>query len=600
MYSETRRDLPTRQVTAVKTPLPSDKLADSGVTTYEIESITEERKRRFRWINWELAIILLILVIAGVLHGYNMFHYPYIEDDEGIYSSEAWSVMMHGQLSPYTYWYDHAPAGWIFMALWMLVTGGTAIFGQVIISARIFMLVLQLASVLMVYRITRNLTGSIFAAVIGSLLFAVSPFGIYYHRRILLDNIATFWMLVSITILVGTRSLTLRRVWLSAIACGLAVLSKENAVFIIPALPLLVLIRSHKLHRGLAFFGWTVVSVSVVSLYFLFAILKSELFAPGTLPWDTSSHVSLLGTLQFQASRGKDGGLLDLNSAFWKSVNFWVRGDRFDNLPDPLLTVGGTACAIISLLFFRTNQIISIIGLGTILMWVFLARGGIVGNFYLLPILPLLAICIAMVIGVIYNRIGIFFAKRNVSPSVRGVLAGSVCLILLAGMVVGTYSLTPDHGTLLPQRYVRLLTSPQADAQYEALNWAFAHIPPGSVIVTDTYAYMDLITANRGYKVYWYNKPDLDPQIKAEIGNWNHIDYLIVTDQVLFDMQTAHLTMLADAYTHSKQDARFLTDGWQVTIRQVVHTTAATGSAVAAPPNEAGLVALRQPIWRKV
>ena len=57
-------------------------------------------------------VLLWAAVISGALtHGWHLFMYPLAITDEGIYMEQAWSVLREGRLSPYTYFYDHAPAG---------------------------------------------------------------------------------------------------------------------------------------------------------------------------------------------------------------------------------------------------------------------------------------------------------------------------------------------------------------------------------------------------------------------------------------------------------------------------------------------------------
>ena len=92
----------------------------------------------------ELAIIAVLLLISGISHGYNMFHFPYYENDEGVYMSQAWSLLTQGRLSPYTYWYDHAPFGCMLIALWTKLTGGFFTFGLSVNSGRVLMLVFHL------------------------------------------------------------------------------------------------------------------------------------------------------------------------------------------------------------------------------------------------------------------------------------------------------------------------------------------------------------------------------------------------------------------------------------------------------------------------
>ena len=157
-----------------------------------------KRKRVLSFLlRWETLLVVAILCIAGVAHGINMFHFPYFEDDEGTYLSQAWAVVYQGHLPYYTYWYDHAPVGWLQIALWMVLTGGFQTFGSPIYSGRVLMLIMQVVSTFLLYRIAKNTSRSWLVAAVVALLFALSPYGIHYHRRVLLDNITTLSMLLT-------------------------------------------------------------------------------------------------------------------------------------------------------------------------------------------------------------------------------------------------------------------------------------------------------------------------------------------------------------------------------------------------------------------
>ena len=68
--------------------------------------------------------LLPVLVVGAVVHAWGMDNFPRWVDDPGTYLSQAWSVQYEHNLSPYSYFYDHAPAGWIQIALWSMLTGG--------------------------------------------------------------------------------------------------------------------------------------------------------------------------------------------------------------------------------------------------------------------------------------------------------------------------------------------------------------------------------------------------------------------------------------------------------------------------------------------
>src|ERR1700728_4006684 len=101
---------------------------------------------------------LLFAIVSGLITlGYHLFTYPLYDTDEGIYMERAWSVITDGTLNPYTYIYDHAPAGWLL------------------------------------------------APTIATFFFNFSPLAIYYERMALLDNIMVFWVLLSIYLLLRRR-----------------------------------------------------------------------------------------------------------------------------------------------------------------------------------------------------------------------------------------------------------------------------------------------------------------------------------------------------------------------------------------------------------
>ena len=508
--------------------------------------------------------IVGILVVAALAHGINMLHFPYYETDEGTYMAQAWAIIHEGQLAPYTYWYDHAPLGWIQIAIWSVVTGGFYTFGTPVDSGRVLMLLMQLASTLMVYRIGRKVSGSVLAASIAALSFALSAYGIYYHRRVLLDNICAFWMLLSILVVAEER-VSLKRVWLSGVALGFSMLSKELTAFLVPVLAYLVYDRANRSQRGFATLGWLAIAGSIVSAYFLMAILRGELFPTGTLLGGTSPHVSLLGSLQTQAARGKDGGLFDLHSGFWSATRQWAHAEPF------LVVVGGIS-AILSCFAFRRDRLMALLGLATLSLVAFLARGGIVIGFYLVPLLPLLALNAGLVINAVVRRAiaplkswgQIGFALGRASQ----ILVGACCLaLLLPGYDNPQLGFQSDHFVLW--------NNSQADAQQQSVQWVLQHVPANSPIIIDDYMWIDLHDPANGAKGFpyaeWHWKVDLDPAIQKGVfhDNWRTADYVVTTPQMLSDMHVGDLKLVTAAVQHSTVIAHFDTGGWPIDVRRV-------------------------------
>ena len=66
---------------------------------------------------------------------------PQRVDDEGTYVAQAYAVSRLGELSHYTYWYDHPPLGWIQIALWEKVTLGFSRYNVAVLAGREFIVV---------------------------------------------------------------------------------------------------------------------------------------------------------------------------------------------------------------------------------------------------------------------------------------------------------------------------------------------------------------------------------------------------------------------------------------------------------------------------
>src|SRR5262245_39017245 len=151
------------------------------------------------WSRPEGLLVLLALAIGALSHGINLFSYPLYLTDEGIYMQQAWAVLREGALSPYTYFYDHAPAGWLLIAAWVnFLPGQFQTFGNAINTGRVLMLLVHLANVALLYRVAIGLSGSRIAAVVATFLFNLSPLAIFYQRQVVLDNLMVFWLLVSL------------------------------------------------------------------------------------------------------------------------------------------------------------------------------------------------------------------------------------------------------------------------------------------------------------------------------------------------------------------------------------------------------------------
>lgn len=497
-------------------------------------------------------LLMLALVLVGlVAHGFNMFNYPALtfNGDEGIYTGQALAVLREGRLSFYTYWYDHAPGGWILLASWLALTGDLHLFGGVIENARVFMLLLHLAQVLLVYGIARKLRCSMAAAAAAALLFSLSPLAIFYQRMVLLDNFMTFWLLLSLDLAMDGRG-RLSRMIASGVAFGMAMLAKETAVVLLPAM-LFIIFRERREHHGrFAVVGWLLPLAMVVSWYPLYALLKGE-FLPYALTskiWsDQRPHVSLLETLAWQMSRG-GGGMFSLENQFWQQVRYdWAaRG--------VVVLFGGTLAVLVNFVRGIRSWTLFAVALLGALPLLYFARGGIVFSFYILFALPFLCLNIGVLLNVV-------FARLPTRPALATVA------VLAVALSVGHWTM----GLAKP-----LYTEQPSQSGRDVISWIRAALPADSAIIADDAFLPDLRVPPDGAaafpNVHSHWKVGSDEEVWQGIFNddWRNIDYLIMTPNLESAFISQHQHKLAlQALQHAHFVKQWNADGAIIEIWKV-------------------------------
>lgn len=513
---------------------------------------------------WLEALFLTTgLLGALVAHVFNLAYFPNYELDEGTYMSSAWAIL-HGMLMPYPYGYGHPPVGWIQIAAWIQLTGGFFAFGNAIATGRVLMVLYALGSALLVYLTTRRLVGSRSIALFAMLIFSLSPLGIVYQRQVLLDNIATFWFLLSLFLLVISDS-RLLYISLSAISFGISLLSKEIFVIFIPVMIYAVWLHTTKFQRKFALVAFTYIVIAAGSTFVLMAILKGELLPVGVLPWDHHPHLSLLDTSFQQTQRGQDEGSL---------INSWYTWTGSDFLIVALSIVP----TLFNLLIGWWNRKQLLIALCAITFWTLLARGGVVFPFYFIPMIPLAAFNAAIALHTILKGVG----KLIRFDAIRFVLLGIILISILF------FDVKQD---------IQYVTQRPATAQINALLWIRNNIPQNSFLVINSYFYTDLhepggegIGNGVSYPyahIYW--NVAYDPELHDQLlqDDWNRIDYIITDSSMTYDIQTrgAPMALIKAAFAHSALRAEFQSIDRTVDIQvyQVIHKTTPQISGITVP-----------------
>src|SRR6266487_851319 len=531
----------------------------------------------------ETIIVIMGLMASFAAHAINMFNYPRYELDEGTYMSNAWAIL-NGNIAPYPYGYGHPPLAWIQIAGWVQLTGGFFTFGNALNSGRVFMLLFALGCSLLVYLIARQISNSCSVGLLAMVLFSLSPISLAYQRQVFLDNVAIFWLLLSLYLIIVSKS-HLSYIVLAAVSFGIAMLSKEIFLLFMPVLIYAVCLHSTRYQRKFIIITFTYIVVSCGLAFVLMAVLKVELFPYSWhLPWDHHPHLSMLDTFAQQVQRGQAQG--KFSDAWYE----WTRADR------PLVEVSIIAISFNLLVglwnhkqllfllppfrFFkrwrgRDAVLIQdkhlLLALLAISFWLLLLRGGVVLPFYFIPMIPLLALNVAAAVSLILALI---------SKLLRIKLVYALLIFVIIGVIM-PYDMKNDQiaFTLHP-----------TSAQTDAMVWVRNHVPRSAMIVINSYLYMDLrepdgqgVGGGAAYPyahVYW--NVAYDPELHDLLlqGNWDRIDYLVLDSEMLHDIKVSGGPMMSlnTALQHSILRAEFRTDDTEnqivISIYQVIHKQA--------------------------
>lgn len=471
-------------------------------------------KNEKRW-PFFLAIISILTRLI------NIFGYPEFLGDEGIYTSQGWWLINFGQISPYTYWYDHFPFGWLQIGLWQKLTGGPFTFGFSLNSGRIFMTLIAGISTFLFYKIALKITKNKSLAIFPSLIFIFSPLAISYQRQLLLDNLVVLYFLTSLYLLLIAKK-RLVFLSLSGLALGLAFLSKETSFLLIPGFFILAYKNSSGQTRSFLVLTWLISLIFVLLFFPLLAYLKLELLPASWLPGQ-KQRVSLVEGIFFQGGR-KGGNILNPESDIRKAIIGWLEVDK-------ILPILGLWTIFILLLNLKNILSVSFLTMNLFFAW-YLLRGGVILGFYLVPQIALWCLNIALALKLISNKL-----KYQLSGKKTLIAIGVVILLLIVQS---------------PQVY---LTN-KNQVHLNSLRFLKKNISPDSTLVTDPLFYTDLKVdphQSNFSRAEWFSKVEKDPQIRVGKleDQWQKIDYLLTTPGMMGEIEKNDYQFIKQAIDQS-------------------------------------------------
>ncbi|MGP4100887.1 glycosyltransferase family 39 protein [Nonomuraea sp. KM90] len=507
-------------------------------TTGEIRKRVSARHRlRYLARTWlglhRLSLLLLtpMLAVAGVVHVWGMSTYPRWVDDPGTYLSQAWSVQYEGALSPYSYFYDHTPAGWLQMALWSILTNGFNRYDSAIDFGNECMLIAKLFSCALLFALGRRIGLTRAGSAAAVLLLALSPVAVTYTRWTFLDNLVTPWLLLAFVLAYSPRR-TIGAAMGAAAAFALAALTKETALVTLPAFAYAMAQNLDRRNRPQVIVMAAFTGILLMSLYPLFAIYKGELF-PG------QGHNSLLETASWQlAGRQPSGSVLDPDSPARDLLTSWLGLDQ-------RLLIGALAALPVALVVRRLRPAAVIL----VVQWLLLIRGGYVPYMHVITLLPWSALMIAGAAEQIGGAVRWLVGRGRHLPQ----LAAGACAVALAAVWAPALS--------------TMMTAREAPPLRSATEWVADNVPRNKVLVVHDAIWTDLVHY-KGFSprpIIAY-KLDTDPAVARTL---RRIDYLVVPNWYYDSPDAKRYPTLLEARKHAIAEITFGTGDNGVRIYRV-------------------------------
>lgn len=441
------------------------------------------------------------LVLGLLVNAANLGGSPQRIDDEGTYAAQAWSIGNLGELTHYTYWYDHPPLGWIQIAAWAGLTDAWNRYDVAVVAAREAMLVASAIAAVLLWFLVRRIGFARLTASVSVALFLLSPLAVQFHRQVYLDNIATAWLLAALLLAMSRRAQLAGYIGAAA-AFGVAVLTKETYLLALPLIAWLMWRGADRTTRRYTLSVAAAVLGLIGLTYVALAAVKGEVMP-------AAGRVSLWDGLAFQlASREGSGSLFDPESLMSRTVGLWWQLDA-------VLIVTALAAAVAALFVRRLRPF----AIALLALTAFMFRGGYLPVPYVIMLLPFAAIVVAGM-----GQVAVEALRTH------GVLRRFGGIAVASGLVVAVIAAGPLWAAQLRGFLLADLDRPLRDAE----SWMTQNAPADSRMLVDDAMWVDLVRAGfERENVVWYYKADTDTDVQELTPDgWRDYDYVVTTDSM--------------------------------------------------------------------
>lgn len=451
----------------------------------------------------DLMILAVVVTIVAFVHAIGMRHFPLWLEDPGTYLSQAYSVMDRGSLSPYSFFYDHAPGGWIQIALYAWLTNGFNRYESTWDFGSEIMLVAKIVTSILMYCLARRMNVSSPFAAFAVLCFGLCPLNIASTRLLYLDNFAMAWALAAFLLAANPRH-SLRAAAGASFCFSIAALSKETILVALPAFIWMMIQNSHSRNRVKAIVVSAAAS-AVIFMYPLMALLKGEFFISEdrngllkTAMWQLKNRRPSGAIIGTDPNTGKFG--IDTSTDTYDMFVFWFEKDWF-------VFAAGSVATIIALIFWKEwRPIAAVPALASVVFF----TNSYVPFMHSLMLMPWF--CLLFAVALDKTLSGVKNDKHRV-------LGGAVVAALVMSVMLPFWA-----GEL---RYA--MTSSEPSPLRLAREWVRDNVPRDKVLVVHDAIWTDFVVRDnfKEENVVMAFKVDTDPAVCRRVRK---VDYIVLPE----------------------------------------------------------------------
>src|SRR5437867_2535357 len=242
--------------TAPRMGLPEDSKTARGLS-HIFDNGNQQLQQVF---NNKKTPLILIAIISVLIHAPNLLDYPAWFFDEGAYLSFSKQWVTSGHLG----YYEHPFGAFVILGALFLTLNPSSY-----LVPRVLMVIFSAVDGVLLYKIAKAAySRSEMFAFVAAMIYVATPLSARYLRLVVVDNFMALFLLASVLlVLIRPKD----RIF-SALLFGASLLSKQTAIFFLPAMLFFLWHQKRRLIDTLVWVGFAAVLPAIWAIYGVYEI----------------------------------------------------------------------------------------------------------------------------------------------------------------------------------------------------------------------------------------------------------------------------------------------------------------------------------------